>query len=58
MMDDADDADGINGVDLAGFFCVNGGPDFRPAVLANRAFRLAAAQKPVEVSIALERKDG
>jgi len=27
MMDDADDADGINGVDLAGFFCVNGGPD-------------------------------
>ena len=33
-------------------------PDFRPAVLANRAFRLAAARKPVAVSIALERTDG
>jgi len=33
-------------------------PDFRPAVLANRAFRLAAARKPVAVSLALERTDG
>lgn len=33
-------------------------PDFRPAVLANRAFRQAAARKPVEVKIALERADG
>jgi len=33
-------------------------PDFRPAVLANRAFRQAAARQPVRVSIALERADG
>ncbi len=33
-------------------------PDFRPAVLANRAFRKAAARKPIEVRIALERADG
>lgn len=33
-------------------------PDFRPAVLANRAFRQAAARKPVPVTIALERADG
>jgi predicted NBD/HSP70 family sugar kinase len=33
-------------------------PDFRPAVLANRAFRKAASRKPVEVRIALERADG
>ena len=33
-------------------------PDFRPAVLANRAFRQAAARKPVTVNLALERADG
>ena len=33
-------------------------PDFRPAVLANRAFQLAAGRKPVSVCIALERADG
>ncbi len=33
-------------------------PDFRPAVLANRAFRQAASRKPVPVSLALERTDG
>lgn len=33
-------------------------PDFRPAVLANRAFRKAASRKPVDVRIALERADG
>lgn len=33
-------------------------PDFRPAVLANRAFRQAAARKPVPVTLALERADG
>jgi predicted NBD/HSP70 family sugar kinase len=33
-------------------------PDFRPAVLANRAFRRAASRKPVPVSLALERADG
>jgi predicted NBD/HSP70 family sugar kinase len=32
--------------------------DFRPAVLANRAFRQAAGKKPVPVSLALERADG
>jgi predicted NBD/HSP70 family sugar kinase len=33
-------------------------PDFRPAVLANRAFRQAARRKPVPVRFALERPDG
>lgn len=33
-------------------------PDFRPAVLANRAFRRAAAENPLAVQIALERGDG
>jgi hypothetical protein len=33
-------------------------PDFRPAVLANRAFREAARRQPVPVRIALERADG
>jgi len=33
-------------------------PDFRPAVLANRAFREAARRKPVPVRIAVERADG
>ena len=33
-------------------------PDFRPAVLANRAFRQAAERQPVAVSLALERADG
>ena len=33
-------------------------PEFRPAVLANRAFRQAAATHPVPVSLALERADG
>lgn len=33
-------------------------PEFRPAVLANQAFRAAARRKPVPVSIALERTDG
>jgi len=32
--------------------------DFRPAVLANRAFRQAVSAMPVPVSIALERADG
>ena len=32
-------------------------PDFRPAVLANRAFREAAARNPIPVKIALERTD-
>ncbi len=32
--------------------------EFRPAVLANRAFRQAAATQPVPVSLALERADG
>lgn len=33
-------------------------PDFRPAVLANRAFRQSVAASPVPVRIALERADG
>jgi hypothetical protein len=33
-------------------------PDFRPAVLANRAFREAARRSPVSVRIAVERADG
>ncbi|HEU0011800.1 MAG TPA: ROK family protein [Verrucomicrobiae bacterium] len=33
-------------------------PDFRPAVLANRAFREAARRQPVPVRIAVERADG
>ena len=33
-------------------------PDFRPAVLANRAFREAARRQPVPVRIAVERTDG
>jgi len=33
-------------------------PEFRPAVLANRAFRLAVQRKPVHVRIALERENG
>ncbi len=33
-------------------------PDFRPAALANRAFRMAAQAKPVPVRIGLERADG
>ena len=33
-------------------------PAFRPAVLANRAFRRAAARGPVPVALALERPDG
>ena len=33
-------------------------PDFRPAVLANRAFREAARRRPVPVRIAVERADG
>lgn len=33
-------------------------PDFRPAVLAHRAFRQAAGRKPVPVRLALERPDG
>ncbi len=33
-------------------------PNFRPAVLANRAFRAAARARPVPVQIALERADG
>ena len=33
-------------------------PNFRPAVLANRAYRLAAAAQWVPVQIALERMDG
>ena len=33
-------------------------PGFRPAVLAHRAFRRAAARRPVPVRLALERADG
>jgi predicted NBD/HSP70 family sugar kinase len=33
-------------------------PDFRPAVLANRAFREAARRQPAPVRIAVERVDG
>ena len=33
-------------------------PGFRPAVLANRAFRTAASVRPVPVRLALERADG
>jgi len=33
-------------------------PGFRPAVLANRAFRAAAAPRPVPAALALERADG
>ena len=33
-------------------------PGFRPAVLANRAFRAAASACPVPVRVALERIDG
>src|SRR5512147_1315208 len=33
-------------------------PNFRPAVLANRAFRAACRARPVPVQIALERADG
>jgi predicted NBD/HSP70 family sugar kinase len=33
-------------------------PDFRPAVLAHRAFREAARHKPMPVRLALERADG
>src|SRR5690349_19391825 len=33
-------------------------PDFRPALLANRAFREAARRRPVRVRIAVERTDG
>jgi predicted NBD/HSP70 family sugar kinase len=33
-------------------------PEFRPAVLANRAFRVGAARHPIPVTLALERADG
>ncbi len=33
-------------------------PDFRPAVLAHRAFRAAAARRPAPVRLAVERADG
>src|SRR5437763_14722056 len=33
-------------------------PDFCPAVLANRAFRLSAGKNPLSLNLALERADG
>ena len=33
-------------------------PEFRPAVLAHRAFRRAAARRPLPVRLAIERADG
>src|SRR5687768_1091341 len=33
-------------------------PDFRPAILANRAFRECVSAKPVPILIALERSNG